>query len=72
VAEVFIGADFTDIRHDKEFEISPQGEWVDFEIDLSDEACSTRPTLHVYSVCASIVRDLYCGPSEPCPEVRLL
>ena len=35
VAEVFIGADFTDIRRYKEFEISPQGEWVDLEIDLS-------------------------------------
>ena len=35
VAEVFIGADFTNIRRYKEFEISPQGEWVDLEIDLS-------------------------------------
>lgn len=34
VAEVFIGADFTDIRRYKEFEISPQGEWVDLDIDL--------------------------------------
>jgi len=35
VAEAFIGSDFTDIRRYKEFEISPQGEWVDLEIDLS-------------------------------------
>ena len=35
VAEVFVGADFKDIRHYKEFEISPQGEWVDLDIDLS-------------------------------------
>lgn len=35
VAEVFIGADFKDIRRYKEFEISPQGEWVDLEIDLN-------------------------------------
>jgi hypothetical protein len=34
VAEVFIGADFNDIRRYKEFEISPQGEWVDLDIDL--------------------------------------
>ena len=34
VAEVFIGADFRDIRRYKEFEISPQGEWIDLEIDL--------------------------------------
>lgn len=35
VAEVFIGADFQNIRRYKEFEISPQGEWVDLDIDLA-------------------------------------
>jgi hypothetical protein len=35
VAEVFIGADFNDIGRYKEFEISPQGEWVDLDIDLN-------------------------------------
>ena len=35
VAEVFIGSDFTNIRRYKEFEVSPQGEWVDLDIDLS-------------------------------------
>ena len=35
VAEVFIGSDFTNIKRYKEFEISPQGEWVDLDIDLS-------------------------------------
>jgi hypothetical protein len=34
VAEVFIGSDFNDIRRYKEFEISPQGEWVDLDINL--------------------------------------
>jgi Carbohydrate family 9 binding domain-like len=34
VAEVFIGSDFTDIQRYKEFEISPQGEWVDLDINL--------------------------------------
>jgi hypothetical protein len=34
VAEVFIGSDFRNIRRYKEFEISPQGEWVDLDIDL--------------------------------------
>jgi hypothetical protein len=34
VAEVFIGSDFTDIRHYKEFEVSPQGEWIDLDINL--------------------------------------
>jgi hypothetical protein len=34
VAEAFIGSDFQQIRQYKEFEISPQGEWVDLAIDL--------------------------------------
>jgi len=35
VAEVFIGSDFQDIRRYKEFEVSPQGEWIDLDIDLA-------------------------------------
>lgn len=34
VAELFIGSDFKNIRRYKEFEVSPQGEWVDLDIDL--------------------------------------
>jgi len=34
VAEVFIGSDFNDIQRYKELEVSPQGEWVDVDIDL--------------------------------------
>jgi len=34
VAEAFIGSDFANIRRYKEFEVSPQGEWVDLDIDL--------------------------------------
>lgn len=34
VAEVFIGSNFADIRRYKEFEVSPQGEWVDLDINL--------------------------------------
>ena len=34
VAEAFIGSDFSDIQHYKEFEVSPQGEWIDLDIDL--------------------------------------
>jgi Carbohydrate family 9 binding domain-like len=33
VAEIFIGSDFQRIRHYYEFEVSPQGEWVDLDID---------------------------------------
>ena len=36
VAEVFIGSDFRNIRRYREFEISPQGEWVDLDIDLAN------------------------------------
>ena len=34
VAETFIGSDFQNIRRYKEFEVSPQGEWVDLDINL--------------------------------------
>jgi hypothetical protein len=34
VAEAFIGSDFNDIQRYKEFEVSPQGEWVDLDINL--------------------------------------
>lgn len=36
VAEVFVGSDFQNIRRYKEFEISPQGEWIDLDIDLAN------------------------------------
>jgi hypothetical protein len=35
VAEVFIGSNFENIRRYKEFEVSPQGEWIDLDIDLA-------------------------------------
>jgi hypothetical protein len=34
VAEAFIGSDFADIKRYKEFEVSPQGEWIDLDINL--------------------------------------
>ena len=34
VAELFIGTDFQNIKLYKEFEISPQGEWIDLDVDL--------------------------------------
>jgi hypothetical protein len=34
VVEIFIGSDFQDIKRYKEFELSPQGEWIDLDIDL--------------------------------------
>ena len=35
VTEVFIGSDFKNIKSYKEFELSPQGEWLDLDIDLT-------------------------------------
>jgi hypothetical protein len=34
VAELFIGSDFQNIRRYKEFEVSPQREWIDLDINL--------------------------------------
>ena len=34
VAELFIGSEFQDIQRYKEFEVSPQGEWIDLDINL--------------------------------------
>ena len=36
VAEAFIGSDFTHIGRYKEFQVSPQGEWVDLDINRDD------------------------------------
>ena len=35
VAEVFIGSDFQHIKRYKEFEVSPQNEWIDLDVDLN-------------------------------------
>jgi len=35
VAVVFIGSDFKNIKRYREFEISPQGEWIDLDVDIS-------------------------------------
>jgi hypothetical protein len=34
VAEIFVGSDFENIRRYREFEVSPQGEWIDLDINL--------------------------------------
>ena len=58
VAEAFIGADFKDIKKYKEFQVSPQAEWVDLAIDRG-----TQPPSHDvawnsgYEVKARVDRD---------------
>ena len=60
VAEVFIGADFKDIKRYKEFEVSPQGEWIDLDIDLHkphhEEGWNWNSG---FQVCARIDRDAH-------------
>jgi len=36
VAEIFVGANFNNIRRYKEFEVSPQGEWIDLDVNLDN------------------------------------
>jgi len=38
VVEFFLGDDWTNIRHYREFEIAPTGDWVDLAIDLDKES----------------------------------
>jgi hypothetical protein len=58
VAEAFLGTDFKDIKKYKEFQVSPQGEWVDLAIDRG-----TKPPTHDtewdsgYEVKAKVDRD---------------
>ena len=35
--EFFLGDDWTDIKHYREFEIAPTGDWVDLAIDINKE-----------------------------------
>ena len=44
VAEVFIGSDYKNTHHYKEFEVSPQAEWLDLDID-SDHRLPERDAL---------------------------
>src|SRR5204863_374130 len=38
VVEFFLGDDWTDIKHYREFEIAPTGDWVDLAIDLNKDS----------------------------------
>lgn len=38
VVEMFLGYDWTHIRHYREFEIAPTGDWIDLAIDLDHES----------------------------------
>jgi hypothetical protein len=38
VVEFFLGDDWTDIKHYREFEVAPTGDWVDLAIDLNKDS----------------------------------
>jgi PQQ-dependent dehydrogenase (methanol/ethanol family) len=38
VVEMFLGDDWTNVRHYREFEIAPTGDWIDLAIDLDHES----------------------------------
>ena len=38
VVEFFLGDDWTDIKHYREFEVAPTGDWVDLAIDLNKQS----------------------------------
>ena len=54
VAEAFIGSDFEQIRSYKEFEVSPQGEWVDLDIGLDHRKKEPQAWNSGFKVKASI------------------
>lgn len=58
VAEAFIGTDFENIRRYKEFQVSPQGEWIDLAIDLSAQPAAYDASWNSgYEVKARLDRD---------------
>jgi len=58
VAEAFIGTDFEHIGHYKELQVSPQGEWVDLDINREDaKAAGGMAWNSGYKVKARIDRD---------------
>ena len=42
VVEIFLGDDWRNIRHYREFEIAPTGDWIDLAIDLDHEQYDQR------------------------------
>ncbi len=42
VAEIFIGAEFDNIRRYREYQVSPQGEWVDLDINSASLAAKEQ------------------------------
>ncbi|HYU42610.1 MAG TPA: carbohydrate-binding family 9-like protein [Vicinamibacteria bacterium] len=65
VAEAFIGTDFKDIKKYKEFQVSPQAEWVDLAIDRGKDPPSHDVSWNSgYEVKARVDRDKHVWYGE--------
>jgi hypothetical protein len=58
VVEMFLGDDWTNIRHYREFEIAPTGDWIDLAIDL-DHQSYDRSWRSGWKTAARIDRDAH-------------
>jgi hypothetical protein len=54
VAEIFIGADMTNIHQYREYQVSPQAEWVDLDIDRKSPRAQPHGWNSNFTVDASI------------------
>ena len=67
VVEMFLGDDWTNIRHYREFEIAPTGDWIDLAIDLDHESYD-QSWRSGWTTAARIDRSgarLVCGGAHP-------
>ena len=71
VVEMFLGDDWQKIRHYREFEIAPTGDWVDLAIDLDGDAAATlglvrgvTPAVLLVRRKVQIVEGRWPGPGE--------
>jgi hypothetical protein len=72
VGEVFIGTDFEHIGHYKELQVSPQGEWVDLDINRADAKAQGMAWNSGYKVKARIDREHHVWYGEmaiPMPAI---
>jgi hypothetical protein len=64
VGETFIGSDFDHIGHYKELQVSPQGEWVDLDINRDDAKSPGMAWNSGYKVKARIDRERHVWVGE--------
>ena len=67
VVEMFLGDDWTNIRHYREFEIAPTGDWIDLAIDLDHESYDQSWRSGWTSTCSPPARAARNGKPSACP-----